>query len=303
MTECERIIAEGILPKSFFEEEERCGFMVSTERKKIWAIEIDLYIKFAEVCKKYGFRFYSLFGTILGAVRHKGMIPWDDDIDVCMPREDYERFCSIAVSDFKDPYFLQTPYTDKGYFYSFAKIRNLNTTCMPFVMSKSGFCHGIFLDVFPLDFCNPDTYADDRKAIYQCIMKCSSFMKRNCDNLDEEQRVKIKQFNTTRPLEEFETIQKIATNPLYRNSRFLGVPVNTFLKEKQLIWETANFAGYIELPFENILMRVPSGYHNILQTTYGYYMEFPPKNQRGKWHSGVIWNPDESYLYYINNHE
>lgn len=295
MTECERIIKDGVLPESFFEEETRSDFLVTTERKKIWAIELDLYLKFAEVCEKYGFRYFAAFGTILGAVRHKGMIPWDDDVDVCMPREDYDRFCQLAVSDFQEPYLLQTPYTDNGYYYSFAKIRNVNTTCMPVVMSKSGFCHGICLDVFPLDFCNLETYEQDRNEIYNCIMKCSSFMKKNNENLDEIQQLKLRQYYTNDPLSEYLKIQKIASNPLYYNSGYIAVSVNTILKPQQLIWHDSDFSGSLDMPFETIKMRLPLGFENILRKIYGNYMEFPPVQQRGGWHSGVIWNPDVSY--------
>lgn len=299
MTECERIIEQGILPKSFFEEEVRCDFLVTKERKKIWAIEIDLFLKFAEVCEKYGFRYYALFGTLLGAVRHKGMIPWDDDIDVCMPREDYERFCTIAIADFQAPYLLQTPYTDDGYYYSFAKIRNRNTTCMPVVMSKAGFCHGIFLDVFPLDCCNPDTYEDDRKRIFQSIMKCSSYMKEKNDDLDVIQQEKLRLYNTNDPLGEYENIQRIAADCKYNSTGFVGIPVNTILKPNQLVWQASYFDTYDIVPFESVKMRIPSGYDSILNTTYENYLEFPPAEKRSAWHQGVIWDPDKSYFNYI----
>ena len=91
MTECERIIKEGILPETFIKPETICDFYVDEMRKKIWAIEIDLYLELEKVCKKHNLRFYAIGGSILGAVRHNGFIPWDDDMDVCMPREDYEK--------------------------------------------------------------------------------------------------------------------------------------------------------------------------------------------------------------------
>ena len=301
MTECERIIEQGILPASFFEEEERCDFLVTTERKNIWAIEIDLFLKFAEVCEKYGFRYYAIFGTLLGAIRHIGMIPWDDDMDVCMPREDYDKFCKLCVADFEDPYLLQTPYTDKGYYYSFAKVRNVNTTCMPIALSKAGFCHGIHIDIFPLDYCNPETYETDRGVIYESIMKCSSYMKAQNDNLDEIQLQKLKMFHTNDPLAEYEKVQRIACNPDYLVSSYVGTPVNTILRSSQMIWRAEDFADCLTVSFEGIPMRIPVGYENILHATYGDYMQFPPMENRGVWHSGVIWNPDKSYIDYLND--
>ena len=85
MTECERIINDGILPESFFKEESLCDFPVTKERKKIWAVNVDLLCRFDSVCRKHHLRYSVAFGSLLGIVRHHGFIPWDDDIIIRLP--------------------------------------------------------------------------------------------------------------------------------------------------------------------------------------------------------------------------
>ncbi len=150
MTETERIIQQGILPESFLNEETRNGFLVTRERKKLWAVLLDLLLQFDSVCKKHGLRYFLNSGSLLGAIRHKGFIPWDDDIDVEMPRDDYEKLMTLS-DEYKYPYFLQTPFTDKNSAYSFAKLRNSNTTMASKHFAFQDMNHGVLIDIFPYD--------------------------------------------------------------------------------------------------------------------------------------------------------
>lgn len=141
------------LPKDFLEEEERCGYLVTAQMKKVWAVELDLLHEFQRVANKYDIKYIANNGTMLGAVRHKGFIPWDDDIDIMLMRNEYDRLCDIAVKEFKYPYFFQTERTDPGSMRCHAQLRNSETTAI-LMNEKSGrfkFNQGIFIDIFPLD--------------------------------------------------------------------------------------------------------------------------------------------------------
>ena len=110
---------------SFFREEIRNGFLVTEKMKRIWYTEISLLQELDRVCKKYGLRYFAEYGTLLGAVRHNGFIPWDDDIDVAMLRDDYEKLKKVAAEEFKAPYFFQDSYTD-SMIWAFSKLRDRN---------------------------------------------------------------------------------------------------------------------------------------------------------------------------------
>ena len=108
--------------------------------------------EFIDVCTVLNLKYYALGGTLLGVVRHRGFIPWDDDIDVGMPRADYEIFIAKAQMLLADGYFLQTFKTDKEFPANFAKIRNNNTTFIETSIGHLHVNHGVFIDVFPLDY-------------------------------------------------------------------------------------------------------------------------------------------------------
>lgn len=300
MTESERIIKEGILPETFFEPESRCEFYVDEARKKIWAIELDLYLELMRVCKKYDLTIWADGGTLLGAVRHNGFIPWDDDMDLIMPREDYDKLMLIASEEFNEPYFLQTPHTDPEYGFSFAKLRNSNTTCIPKVFMKSGFNHGIHIDIFPLDYVCLETFEEEKKTITEHIMRNSSYMKRNSiEMLNERQMENYRKYQTNNPVAEYDAIHKICSDPSHNGSDYVANATVTLLKSSAQIWRAEWYEKTIMHKFETIEIPIPSEMHLRLMAQYGNYMQFPPIEKRGCWHPDVIWDPDKSYKEYI----
>lgn len=292
MTECERIIEQGILPPEFFAPEVRNDFYVSEKRKKVWAICLDLLLQFDKVCRKHGLKYFIAYGTLLGAVRHKGFIPWDDDMDVIMLREDYDKLFALA-GEFSEPYFLQTPYNSPGSFYSFIKLRNSNTAVMNKNFLFQGFNTGMAIDVFVLDKVNLEDYEQNYNRILELALENSTYMRLTNPYLQDTERVK--NYAGGDPMKRCEEIQRIAT--LHRNEdtgylAFITVP---FYGSDRHLYREEYFSSSVELEFEGFKFPAPIGYDQVLTTTYGDYMTFPPVDKRGVWHHDIIFEPDVPY--------
>lgn len=134
---------------NLYKDEMRSGFLVTVSRKKVWNKEIGMLMVIDNICRKYNIKYFADSGTLLGAARHQGFIPWDDDIDIIMPRPDYEKFQILVGDELPEGYFFQSTYTDNRILY-FGKVMDERTSAIEFPNSKN-IHQGIFVDIFPLD--------------------------------------------------------------------------------------------------------------------------------------------------------
>lgn len=294
MTECERIIKEGILPESFFKPETICGFYVDEERKKLWAILLDLLNQIDNICAKHNLTYFLCSGTLLGAIRHKGFIPWDDDIDIAMPREDYEKLISYA-SEFKEPYFLQTPNTDKGFYLSYIKLRNTRTTFVDEKLIWCDFNQGCFIDIFPYDHFDKDDNDTLFNKMKLCARSLGMVIKGTNPNFKYEDKEILDLLSRKKPIEIYNDIQSMAKTAGNENSPYLTSLVSTISHYSKKNFPKDCFKEIVRVPFENLSLPIPSGYDIILYKLYGDYMQYPPVEQRGNWHAGFHYDADIPY--------
>ena len=126
-----------------------------TNLRELQLVELEILKDFIRVCEELNVQYFLDSGTLLGCIRHKAFIPWDDDIDVSMPREDYEIFIKEGQKLLKDGYFLQNYNTDLEFIANFSKIRNTDTTFIESSIKDLKINHGVYIDIFPLDGYKP----------------------------------------------------------------------------------------------------------------------------------------------------
>ncbi|MCF0216742.1 MAG: LicD family protein [Fibrobacteraceae bacterium] len=286
MTEIDRIKSEGWLPENFWNEEVRDEYLVTAEMKKVWAIEMDLYRELARALGKHNLRYFADGGTTLGAIRHKGFIPWDDDFDICMPRADYEKLQEF-FADFKEPYFLQTTVTDPEYGYSFMRLRNSNTSVVVKPFTHAKFNQGLYIDIFPLDNATIEDIAPRMEKINKLILKNSAYMRKDYPDKSERDLQKLRDdFDPNmKPIDVWNAVNKEATADNHIETGYWSPIVTTFYDPLKNIYPKSIFDDYKDVPFETISIRVPAGYHEMLTAYFGNYMEFPPVEKRGTWHN------------------
>jgi lipopolysaccharide cholinephosphotransferase len=290
---------KAILGEDFFKEEVRCDYKISETQKMMWAMQIDLYMVFAEICEKYGLKYFMMYGGLLGAIRHDGFIPWDDDLDVAMPREDYDKFIQIAPKELSEPYALQCPYTYPNCYITNITIRNSMGTFTPKRFAHLDYNKGIPMDIFPLDYCDPVTIDKDQELIYEHILRCSSWMNLRNPCLSVEEKEKHIKHKTNNPLHDWEMIQKIASNPKYKGSDYLVqtvVMVKRWYGTASPLLRAEWFNKTEPHLFESIQIIIPAGWDKILCKLYGdNYMQYPPIHERGNINNSLIVDPFTPY--------
>lgn len=296
------------LPDSFFFEEIKEGYKISERMKAVWAVELDLYKELKRVCDKYSLKVYADGGTILGAVRHKGFIPWDDDMDLCMSREDFEKLCAVAEVEFKHPYFWQTEETDPGIIRGHGQLRNSETSALYEGTHMFGQNQGIFIDIFPLD--NVPDDAEDRARfmkrlyrlqknakIYQHLaagVNTSEGIKRILKNLLIKSSFIWKRGNRNPFYERLEVLKQTYNG---RDTDtwallFLVLPENT----ERWVYKKEYYHEVVEMDFETITLTVPGGYEEYLNHCYGNWREYVIGSNI---HGSLMFDPYNSYKKYI----
>jgi phosphorylcholine metabolism protein LicD len=290
-------VEEEIVKMQNSAEEERCGFKVTAERKKIWQAELDLLEKLSEVCAKNDIKFFADAGTLLGAIRHGGFIPWDDDIDVVMMRGEYEKFIKCA-DQFSEPYFLQSWYTEKKYFRGHAQLRNGNTTAILEGERKFGFGfnQGIFIDIFVLD-----AVPDDKTELTKEARKIKLY-----DRLIRMKFYHTKK-NSPKGLIKTAILKFVDADKLFlKKEKILKshkIDENNSVAPLAFIFETEKrirskkmYEKTVLMDFEGMKIPCPAEYDDFLTRHYGAdYMT--PKNLPTT-HGGVFFDTEKSWKEY-----
>ena len=277
--------------------------MVNLDIKKLQKIELEILEQFVNICNKEKLQYYVLGGTLIGAIRHKGFIPWDDDVDVCMPRKDYEKFLNVAQKYLPEYYFLQTYITDKEYTEVFAKIRNSKTTFIERRSINRLINHGIYMDVFPLDY-----YMENRiKAfifnLYNRMLQIRISAVFNLKNMHYPFYKKIIRRFCSSILKIF--YPKIYPVLVKRDLLFKSIKKSRLVANYCGAWGKKEIAPIewfgkgIDRQFENLIVKVPDHYDKWLTKVYGNYMCLPPKEKQISHHYTDIIDLENPYTKYI----
>lgn len=263
--------------------------------RNVQLIQLEIAKEVKRICEQNNISYFMDGGTLLGAVRHKGFIPWDDDLDFGFTRDNYEKFIATAKKNLSSEFFLQTWDSDREYGYAFAKIRKKGTIYQERIAQDSDANCGIFIDLFPYDNL-PNDKNKRRKLITKLtFLKMLLKTKVNYKPWMENETINWKRWMNYLPVRFVS--QFVSKDRIQKHYMKIVKVANTekseliYLQvaEKLGVWAMKKeyFSKYISLKFEDTFFPAPVGYKEFLTDGYGDYMTPPPIEKRKNIH-GII---------------
>lgn len=285
-------------------------YKYDTGLNAIKKVQLGLLKKFAAVCEVYDLSYCVFYGTLLGAVRHKGYVPWDDDVDVLMPRADYDRLLEVAEEAFETPYFLQTPENDAECFYGgYSKLRNSNTAGIEERNQGMGCNQGIWIDVFPLDAVPREEEEKKRQKeeiqFYQSLLMKKTYPNKRVlwymDKQKEEYYREVSQM-----FSRWELCKKLhgaMAGTQEQDVDKMAVLARFWWNRDYTEYDSKDFEFLIKEPFEDMEVYIPVGYENCLIQEYGKDFARYPKEEERLPHHRAIFDTTKSYIDYVGRNE
>lgn len=260
--------------------------------RDVQEVEFEILVEFDRICKEEKIPYQLFAGTLLGAVRHHDFIPWDDDIDVCMMRDDFERFIEVCPKHLDKKYFLQTHRTDPKSVVQFAKIRKNGTVFENNVDNLPDTNTGIWIDIFPLDKTKHGTIAEKVQYFEVTVLYAmiTSTVKSRV-SVSQKPWKKILRtafYGITKviPKHALESrLNKVMTRYNNADTGYVGNYANgTGWSYTAHVRKTEGFYNIIETEFHGQRFPIPQNYDEVLTNSYGDYMKFPPEEKRQPTH-------------------
>lgn len=272
------------IPDQYFEDEVREGFYVPGMIKRAWAAQLEILEDIKKVCEKHNIQYFAEWGTLLGAVRHGGFIPWDDDMDLCMKRSDYNRFLAVAKKELPQGYSMLNFHDDDDYWQYLTRV--VNSRQISFDEERLEKFHGfpfvVGIDIFPMDFLAQDPEEERLRCDLAALAAAVSDVIGDSGGITEELEQKICQ------LEEMCNVRVDRSGNVRRQLYTLSEQLFSLYGEEESseltlmpLWmdqgvfrmPKSYYEHSIMLPFENTQIPVPAAYDAVLRLKYGEYVK------------------------------
>lgn len=282
------------------ESEIRNGYEVTALTKQVWAVQMEIAKQILEVCNRHNLKVWADWGTLLGMVREKGFIPWDDDIDLMMMRSDYDKLLKIAPDEFKAPFHFQSPYTEKDYYRGHAQVRYDDTTAILPEDLNQPFHQGIFVDIFVYDNVPDTTGWQWKRTVRRATLDRKILLTARYGSFFLKKPVKSVKYIFSRllcglfgPMNIYRHFERQFTNYNTLDLPQMACPAFDLKRVEKEKRDKRWYDETIMMPFEDIMLPAPAGYDMVLRNLYGDNYMQPAKSPSG--HGETIFDVNRSY--------